>query len=133
MVAHDPNDFDEDGVANADDNCPLVTNPGQEYLNFNGIGDVCEDTTSLDTTAFLHAFDGTTGADATDPDAGEPPWLTNHRLCAVGPGSPAARDATRCRTGSRISFRGSKEQQRQGHLGSAAGSYSLDLRPLGAA
>ncbi|MCH7948504.1 MAG: hypothetical protein IIC66_11975 [candidate division Zixibacteria bacterium] len=35
-------DFDGDSVVNADDNCPLTFNPGQEDINSNGIGDVCE-------------------------------------------------------------------------------------------
>jgi hypothetical protein len=35
-------DFDRDGVANEDDNCPTASNAGQEDANANGIGDACE-------------------------------------------------------------------------------------------
>jgi hypothetical protein len=35
-------DRDEDGVLNADDNCPSVPNPNQADANGNGIGDVCD-------------------------------------------------------------------------------------------
>ena len=36
-------DSDSDGVANARDNCPFVTNPNQADNNENGVGDACED------------------------------------------------------------------------------------------
>jgi len=36
-------DTDGDGIANADDNCPTVANPGQQDSNENGIGDACEE------------------------------------------------------------------------------------------
>ncbi|WNG51514.1 DUF11 domain-containing protein [Archangium minus] len=35
-------DSDGDGVSNADDNCVMAANPGQEDLNGNGQGDACE-------------------------------------------------------------------------------------------
>ncbi len=35
-------DTDEDGVPDAFDNCPLVSNPGQEDTNQNGVGDACD-------------------------------------------------------------------------------------------
>ncbi len=35
-------DFDRDGVANEDDNCPTTSNGGQEDANTNGVGDACE-------------------------------------------------------------------------------------------
>ncbi len=37
-------DTDEDGVADADDNCPDTPNPGQEDGDNDDIGDVCDDT-----------------------------------------------------------------------------------------
>ncbi len=35
-------DTDQDGVPDAEDNCPFVENPGQEDSNSNGQGDACE-------------------------------------------------------------------------------------------
>ncbi|NBQ13996.1 MAG: hypothetical protein EBU31_05145 [Proteobacteria bacterium] len=37
-----PPDIDNDGVLNAQDNCPTVYNPTQADCNHNGIGEVCE-------------------------------------------------------------------------------------------
>ena len=69
-----PADSDGDGVLNAEDNCPGDPNPDQQDSNLDGIGDACQATTALDTTAFLQAnLDGSSGAEATDPAAGEPP------------------------------------------------------------
>ena len=68
-----PADGDEDGIADAEDNCPATENEDQQDSNIDGIGDACQATTPLETTAFLQAsLDGTTGAEATDPAAGEP-------------------------------------------------------------
>jgi gliding motility-associated-like protein len=36
-------DTDNDGIPDASDNCPLISNPLQEDFNSNGIGDACED------------------------------------------------------------------------------------------
>ena len=35
-------DSDEDGIANVNDNCPNTTNPNQEDIDNDGIGDVCD-------------------------------------------------------------------------------------------
>lgn len=35
-------DIDDDGVLNIEDNCPLVANPGQEDLDENDVGNVCD-------------------------------------------------------------------------------------------
>lgn len=43
-------DFDGDGIANADDNCPAVFNPDQKDSLGNGIGDACRPGSPADTT-----------------------------------------------------------------------------------
>jgi hypothetical protein len=43
-------DTDGDGIVNASDNCPSIPNPGQENLDGDLFGDVCDDRT-LETTA----------------------------------------------------------------------------------
>lgn len=42
-----PCDADNDGVADASDNCPTTVNPGQEDLDNDGEGDVCDATTDM--------------------------------------------------------------------------------------
>lgn len=37
------NDFDNDSILNDDDNCPSVSNEDQKDINYNKIGDACED------------------------------------------------------------------------------------------
>jgi len=41
-------DEDSDGVPDAFDNCPAVSNPGQEDLDGDSLGDVCDDCTESD-------------------------------------------------------------------------------------
>ncbi|MCP4705370.1 MAG: T9SS type A sorting domain-containing protein [candidate division Zixibacteria bacterium] len=38
----DPNDYDDDGVGDFCDNCPVVENPNQADSNHDGIGDACQ-------------------------------------------------------------------------------------------
>ena len=37
-----PPDADGDGVPDDGDNCPLVSNPSQEDVDWDGLGDVCD-------------------------------------------------------------------------------------------
>jgi hypothetical protein len=37
------NDYDCDGIPNAEDSCPYVYNPNQRDTDADGIGDVCDD------------------------------------------------------------------------------------------
>ncbi|MFZ1704022.1 MAG: MopE-related protein [Saprospiraceae bacterium] len=47
LIAESP-DLDSDGVCDDDDNCPDSFNPGQEDLDNNGVGDLCESYSDLD-------------------------------------------------------------------------------------
>lgn len=40
---YQPADTDADGIVNLEDNCPDISNPDQEDVNQNGVGDVCDD------------------------------------------------------------------------------------------
>ncbi|HQQ64465.1 MAG TPA: thrombospondin type 3 repeat-containing protein [Pseudomonadales bacterium] len=72
------NDNDNDGVANATDNCPLVVNPDQLDSNSDGTGDACDsdndgvlnnvDNCPLLANADQKDFDGDGLGDACDPD-----------------------------------------------------------------
>jgi len=56
-------DADGDDIADADDNCPEISNPSQEDLDVNGVGDVCE----TNVNAYIRGSGG-------DPGEGLPSW-----------------------------------------------------------
>lgn len=56
-------DTDGDDIADEDDNCPEVSNPSQEDLDVNGVGDVCE----TNVNAYIRGTGG-------DPGEGLPSW-----------------------------------------------------------
>ena len=51
IFARSASDLDEDGIANANDNCPQVSNPDQADADGDGLGDACDPCTTWTWTA----------------------------------------------------------------------------------
>ncbi len=66
-------DSDGDGILDALDNCPAVSNPGQEDADVDGIGDVCDDCTDIDGDGFGNpGYPANTCAEDNCPDLPNP-------------------------------------------------------------
>lgn len=77
-------DFDGDGFVNALDNCAAISNPGQEDIDFDGVGDVCEmGQADLSLTADVRNF-------TTDQNAAEQREHFRLVISNAGPDSVAA-------------------------------------------
>jgi hypothetical protein len=67
-------DLDEDGVPNAEDNCPSTPNPGQEDDDLDRVGDVCDQCPTVSDPEQPDADDDGVGdACPEDPPSEEPP------------------------------------------------------------
>ena len=64
----DPNDTDGDGINDACDNCPTVSNVNQEDIDADGIGDVCDDCVDPDDDGYGNSGYTTTGCTSGTPD-----------------------------------------------------------------
>ncbi len=67
----DLQDADDDGVRNGLDNCPGVSNPGQEDADIDMIGDACDDDRDGD---FIPDFDPSRGLSGPDRWPDDPQW-----------------------------------------------------------
>jgi hypothetical protein len=89
----DPNDIDGDGIPNDEDNCPEDYNPGQEDLDEDGQGDVCDP--DIDGDGWLNGEDNcpytyNPGQEDSDGDgigdACDTSWVINEILADPAPG-----------------------------------------------
>ena len=62
-----PSDADGDGVADADDNCPAVSNASQADLDGDAVGDDCDD--DIDGDGFTNEREIAKGTDPRDPES----------------------------------------------------------------
>jgi len=92
-------DFDLDGVANEDDNCPRVSNPNQDDADDDEIGDACEDNADLDGDGFTIALDDDDSNAQRIPGRGgelaltNTPYFLSEQPLALGQVAQAAADA----------------------------------------
>jgi hypothetical protein len=83
-----PLDMDDDGIPNAEDNCPAFPNPGQEDTDGDGVGDPCDDCPTVSDPEQDDGNDDSVGdacADLPPPPSTTPPLCDNgDDLCRVG-------------------------------------------------
>ena len=79
-------DTDADGHGDTGDNCPVVSNPGQEDFEPDGIGDRCDDSDTDAFTDYVEFYVGTDVVDACPDNPGDdcwPPDIDANRLVDI--------------------------------------------------
>jgi hypothetical protein len=84
-------DFDDDGIPNATDNCPLISNVNQADADQDGVGDVCDNCLNVPNHSQTDT-DGDGIGDACDPDIDGDGLANNVDNCdfVVNPGQEAS-------------------------------------------